>query len=217
MRLGLIADVHADPRALEGALRRLHAHRVDQVLCAGDLVGYGHQPDAVVALIRDRRIPCVRGNHDRWALERRQVIGARGWKPAVFKDETWEFLASLPATLRRDYGGRVVAVYHGSPEADTEFVSPYKPLPACIERFWDENDARVLVLGHTHLPMIHRGRRGTILNPGSVAGVPGLQTSYSVAVVECDTLSVRILEIGTGREIRRDPIVLDDGPVDTGA
>ena len=192
-------------RALEGALRRLEALGVDQILCAGDLVGYGNQPDAAVALIRDRSIPCIRGNHDRWALERRQLIGPRGWKPAVLSDDTWEFLEALPASDRRPWAGRVLAIHHGSPASDTEFVTPYRPLPASVERFWDEDDARVLILGHTHIPMIDRGPRGTIINPGSVVGVPGVQTSYSFAVVDSDALAVRIVDIRTGREIRRDP------------
>jgi putative phosphoesterase len=210
MRLGLIADIHADPRALEKALLLVEAHGVDQIFCAGDLVGYGVQPDAAVAMIRDRRIPCVRGNHDRWATERRQVIGPTGWKPAVLTDDTWEFLEGLPASDWRVCAGRVLAIYHGSPAGDTEFVSPYKPLPAAVERFWGEGDAEILILGHTHIPMIDRGPLGTIINPGSVLGVPGVQTSYSVAIVETEDVSVRIFDIRTGREIRRDPVFLAD-------
>jgi putative phosphoesterase len=208
MRLGLIADVHADPRALEGALRGLDFHGVDQILCAGDLVGYGDQPDAAVALLRDRVIPCVRGNHDRWALERRQVLGRRGWKPAVLHDDTWEFLQALPSSDRRVWAGRVLAVHHGSPESDTEYVTPYRPLPASVERFWAAGDAQVLILGHTHIPMIDRGPSGTVINPGSVLGVPGVPTSYSFAVVDPDILAFRLFDIRTGREIRRDPVFL---------
>jgi putative phosphoesterase len=208
MRLGLIADVHADPRALEGALRGLDSHGVDQILCAGDLVGYGNQPDAAIALLRDRAIPCIRGNHDRWALERRQVLGPRGWKPAVLRDDTWDFLHALPASDRRVWAGRVLAVHHGSPANDTEYVTPYRPLPASVERFWAAGDAQVLILGHTHIPMIDRGPWGTVINPGSVLGVPGIQTSYSFAVVDPDILAFWLFDIRTGREIRRDPVFL---------
>jgi predicted phosphodiesterase len=102
-----------------------------------------------------------------------------------------------------------VEVHHGSPASDTEYVSPYKPLPEAVERFCREASADVLVLGHTHLPMIHRGPRGMIINPGSVVGVPGIPTSYSFAVTELDSLAVRIYEVRTGREIRRDPVFLD--------
>jgi len=210
MRLGLIADIHADHRALESALRHLDQLAVSTILCAGDLVGYGTHADDVVALMRERSIPCVRGNHDRWALERRQVIGLRGWKEAAFRPETWDYLAALPPSLRVIHGGRRIAVYHGSPAADTEYVTPYKPIPGTIDRFWDQGDADVLVLGHSHIPMVERTPRGTLLNPGSILGVSGVQTSYSFAVVELDELAVRWYEIRTGRELRRDPIFLEE-------
>src|SRR5579864_934971 len=167
MKLGLIADIHSDIRALEATLRWLDQLGVGSVVCAGDLVGYGTQPDEVVALVRERAIHCIRGNHDRWALERRQVIGLRGWKPAEFADATWEFLSSLPAERSILLGGRKLVLHHGSPASDLEYVTPYKDLPASVEQFWAESDAQILVLGHTHIPMIDRGSRGIIINPGS--------------------------------------------------
>ena len=69
----------------------------------------------------------------------------------------------------------------------------------------------MIVLGHTHLPMIDRQERGLIINPGSLIGIPGVQTSYSFAVLELPSMAVRIFEVRTGREIRRDPVFLDDG------
>ena len=183
---------------------------MDQTVCAGDLVGYGSEPDAVVAEIKAREIPCVRGNHDRWALERRQLFGLRGWKTAELRDETWEFLGGLPPSLRLDCGDCAVEIHHGSPASDTEYVTAYKPMPPSVDQFWDQSDARVLILGHTHVPMIERGPRGTVINPGSVLGVPGIQTSYTFAVLDTLTISVRIYEVRTGREIRRDPIDVDE-------
>ena len=50
--------------------------------------------------------------------------------------------------------------------------------------------------------------RGTIINPGSVLGVPGIQTSYSFGVLEWDPLAVVIHDVRTGREIHRDPVFL---------
>jgi putative phosphoesterase len=210
MRLGLVADLHGDIRALETALRRLEALAVDQVFCGGDLIGYGSEPDAVVAAIRDRGIGCIRGNHDRWALERRQMIGLRGWRAANLRDQTWEFLCGLPTSLRLDLGDPAIVFYHGSPASDTEPVTAYKALPPSVEEFWGQSETRVLVLGHTHIPMIERGPRGTVINPGSVHGVTGVPTSYTFAVLDTDNLSVRVYEVRTGREIRRDPIDIDE-------
>jgi putative phosphoesterase len=209
-RLGLFADIHADRRALELTLDRLEGLGVDEIVCAGDIVGYGDEPDAVVSILRERAVPCIRGNHDRWALERRQVIGPRGWRPAVFRDSTWEFLESLQECHRQVWAGRVVTVHHGSPHNDTEFVTPYKPIPTSVEGFWDENEGQILFLGHTHIPMIERTERGTLVNPGSILGVPGVQTSSSFAVIEAASLAIRFYDVASGREIRRDPVFLED-------
>ena len=78
-----------------------------------------------------------------------------------------------PASLRLECDGRILELYHGSPASDTEYVTAYKPMPASVEQFWDRSDAHVLLLGHTHIPMIERGPRGTVINPGSTMGVPG--------------------------------------------
>lgn len=210
MMLGLIADIHADHRALETTLSHLDRLKVASILCAGDVVGYGAQADAVVEVLRAREIPCVRGNHDRWALERRQVIGPHGWKRAELSEETWAFLEGLPPCLSVTRGGRRITVYHGSPASDTEYVTPYKLIPRSVEQFWDESDAEVLILGHSHIPMVERTPRGTIINPGSILEVTGVQSSYSFAVVELDELAVRWHEVRSGREIHRDPIFLGD-------
>lgn len=210
MRLGLLADLHGDIRALETTLRRLESLAVDQIVCMGDLIGYGSEPDAVVAAVRDRSISCIRGNHDRWALEKRQVFGLRGWKTAALHADTWDFLNGLPRSLRLELDGQAFAFHHGSPASDTEFVTAYKPLPPSIEEFWNQNDARVLVLGHTHIPLIERGPRGIVINPGSVLSVSGIHTSYTFAILETRNLSVRVFEVRTGREIRRDPIDIDE-------
>ncbi len=158
-----------------------------------------------MALLRDRGIPCIRGNHDRWAIERRQILGLRGWKAASLHDDTWDFLSRLPESLRIEHEDRIIDLWHGSPASDTEYVTAYKPMPPSIEQFWDQSDARVLLLGHTHIPMIERGARGTVINPGSLLGVPGVQTSYTFAVLDVPNLAVRILEVRTGREIRAIP------------
>ena len=70
MKLGIISDIHGDAAALERAFTHLTAMRVGQIVCAGDLVGYGPFPDRVVAFLREQSILSVRGNHDRWALSR---------------------------------------------------------------------------------------------------------------------------------------------------
>ena len=70
MRLGVFADVHGNLPALRAVLDVLAAERVDGYLCAGDLVGYGAQPNECVELVAELRATCVAGNHDLMATGR---------------------------------------------------------------------------------------------------------------------------------------------------
>src|SRR4051795_1126429 len=118
MRIGLIADVHANLPALETALAALERERVDAYVCAGDLVGYGPHPNETVARVRELDPVCVAGNHDLMALGRlsedradslaRQALA---WTRKQLDDETRAYLEALPLTAQAA-GGRV-AVAHG--------------------------------------------------------------------------------------------------------
>jgi len=64
MRLAIISDVHGNLEALGEVLRDIDGANVEQVLCLGDNIGYGPDPEAVIEVIREREIPCVMGNHE---------------------------------------------------------------------------------------------------------------------------------------------------------
>ena len=55
--LGIITDLDADLGALQAALGWLDALGVDQIVCAGDVVDGGDQPEQVIAPLREREIP----------------------------------------------------------------------------------------------------------------------------------------------------------------
>ena len=104
MMLGLIADIHADHRALEAALSHLDRLKVSSILCAGDVVGYGAQADAVVEVLRAQ-------TQDAREESKRGLIESAGRKevamlvPLVFLilPVTIAF-AVFPATLVLDLG-----------------------------------------------------------------------------------------------------------------
>ena len=104
----------------------------DRIVCAGDLVGYGPFPDRVVSFLQERLIASVRGNHDRWALERgpgvRDEFG--GGTPG---SETLDYLQDLdlrPASCPHDPA--VGVVVHGSPRSDMEFVNRQSHRPEVL-------------------------------------------------------------------------------------
>ena len=96
MRFGLISDVHGQLDALGRALDILEGVGVDQILCGGDLVDKGPDPDGVARTLHDALVPTVRGNHDEAAF----VRGADASGTSLAAD-TLDYLASLP--VLRDY------------------------------------------------------------------------------------------------------------------
>ncbi|HEX6210302.1 MAG TPA: metallophosphoesterase family protein, partial [Methylomirabilota bacterium] len=68
MRYLVLSDVHGNLEALEGVLEAIPPARYDRVLVLGDLVGYGGNPNEVVACVRALEpVAIIRGNHDKVA------------------------------------------------------------------------------------------------------------------------------------------------------
>ena len=64
MKLALISDIHGNMEALNEVLIDIDKHPVDSVICLGDMVGYGPEPEEVIQAIIEREIPTIMGNHE---------------------------------------------------------------------------------------------------------------------------------------------------------
>jgi predicted phosphodiesterase len=189
MRYGVISDVHGNLPALEAALAEVHRAGVDQVLCVGDLVGYGPLPNECVARVAESGALVVAGNHDLAAVGRLDPHGsplARStmeWTREALAEDAREYLYGLPTQLTVD-GGLVLT--HGSLGDPRRYIWGGRPAAGQLEQLAHvAPDARVLLLGHTHEPLAAAPsgrtllylRRATLafarhdpvlLNPGSV-------------------------------------------------
>ncbi|NDJ60929.1 MAG: metallophosphoesterase family protein [Chloroflexi bacterium] len=155
MNIGIISDIHADYVALEDALDRLlNYHRVEQVLCAGDLVGRGPQPDAVVQRIREFAIPTVRGNHDEWSHG--------------LSVENKAYLKALPLEWRGQFDGLSVFMCHGKPGNNLWGLYRDHISTTLLNMMLASLNADVLITGHTHMPLYMRVQQGCVINPGSL-------------------------------------------------
>jgi len=73
MKIGVLTDVHGDIAALGAALGRLREMGCDPILCAGDLIEMEPFGEQVIQRLKsENAVICIRGNHERWALERRR-------------------------------------------------------------------------------------------------------------------------------------------------
>src|SRR3954447_26529027 len=103
MRYLVLTDIHANLEALDTCLADARGKRCDQTLVLGDLVGYGADPNAVIARVLELKpLAVVRGNHDKVACGLEQAEGfnavaknAAHWTLDVLTPEHREWLAHL--------------------------------------------------------------------------------------------------------------------------
>jgi putative phosphoesterase len=174
MRVAMISDIHANLPALEAVLADAEREAVEQVFCAGDLVGQGPHPNQVVSLIRKSGIPSILGNQEievRTLAKRARPDPKRHmlWTCAVLKKKNREYLLGLPTDRTLEVGGVGVLIVHGSPHGT--FDTMYPSLTSGTIRAWFPSGARrpeVLVGGHTHVPFVRTVDGMLVVNAGSV-------------------------------------------------
>jgi diadenosine tetraphosphatase ApaH/serine/threonine PP2A family protein phosphatase len=121
--------------------------------CLGDLVGYGAEPDACVALAREHAAVCLAGNHDLGVrgdlpLEEfsRGAALAATWTQETITSETLDYLMELePSNLEEEAG-----LFHASPR---DPVWEYVLSPLQAELCLDVQRHRVCLIGHSHIAL----------------------------------------------------------------
>ena len=206
MRYGLLADVHSNLYALDSCLEALEGAGIDRYLCAGDVVGYGPQPNECVERIAALDPLAVAGNHDLIAIGalppgKSEPLARESleWTRAVLSRAARTWLSKLPRV--RDVED--VVVCHGTLDDPTAYMwTPDDAKPQLDALTATRPDARVVVFGHTHIPALldDRGERRihcrkavrlererpVLLNPGSVGQSRQAKAWARCAVLDTD-------------------------------
>ena len=150
MRFLILSDIHANWEGLQAVLDRAGG-AYEQVLCCGDVVGYGADPDLAAEWVRDHAAATVRGNHDKACagLEDLEWFSpaARAsalWTQATMKPENLDYLRALEHGPVRVNGFEMA---HGSPLDEDEYVVTEQDVAQIAPYL----DAEVTFFGHTHL------------------------------------------------------------------
>ena len=150
MRYLILSDLHANWEALQAVLEQAQS-TYDRVVCCGDLVGYGADPDAVTEWVRENVSTIVRGNHDKacagledleWfnPVARQSVL----WTQGVMKPDNLDYLRDLAKGPDLIDGFQIV---HGSPLDEDEYIVTEREVAQVAPYL----EAPVAFFGHTHL------------------------------------------------------------------
>ena len=105
MRIAIISDIHGNYDALKVVYSNIGISNVDEIVCLGDLIGYGPQPEEVVRFIIEKNIPCVMGDHELAIIDDDTLNNFSDVAKAsieitrnLISENTLEYISKLPVT-----------------------------------------------------------------------------------------------------------------------
>jgi predicted phosphodiesterase len=148
VRFAIVSDIHGNLEALTAVFERIAPD--DGLLCLGDVVGYGPNPNECLALVRERVTGMVLGNHDVGAIDSHGLAyfnpnarAAIDWTQRVLEPEHVAWLDAQSYELRtKDY-----LLVHGAP---VEYFAYILDKPAAARAF-AATDSPLIFVGHTHV------------------------------------------------------------------
>jgi diadenosine tetraphosphatase ApaH/serine/threonine PP2A family protein phosphatase len=167
VKLAIISDLHSNREALEAVFEDIRKRGVTDLVCLGDVIGYGPDPEFCVDLVRGHARWCLMGNHDealfrdasdfnphaRGAIDYTKRRMQPRWWSSSEKRSRWKWLKGLPL---KHTEGRFLFV-HGSPRDPVrEYVLSTDGIlqPDKLRAIFDAFEG-VGVAGHTHQPGLH--------------------------------------------------------------
>ena len=154
MRYGIFSDVHANLDALEAVLRAFDKEKVDALVCLGDTVGYGAQPNDCCDHVRKATRYTILGNHDAAVAGRMDYSyyydaarEALDWHSRQLTGENMNWLRKLNY-FERD---GMTHFCHGSPVdlEEFEYIFSVEQAMTCLP-IWDQL-GQATFIGHSHL------------------------------------------------------------------
>jgi putative phosphoesterase len=181
-KLGLIADIHGNADGLRWALTEMDD--VDLIFCAGDAVYQYAFSNEVFDLMRKRDVVAIQGNHEAVILSE---DGVRLRESGAIVAENMTYMEKMPIKLEAQINGRKLLMVHGSPwNPLSEYIFPHST------RFNEFHtiDADIVVLGHTHFPMVKKAGKTLVVNPGSCGDArenDAYGRAWSLATLDLET------------------------------
>ena len=150
MRYLIVSDLHGNWEALDAVVRDA-AGRHDRILCCGDLIGYGADPNKVVDWVRENCFIVVRGNHDKACTGQDDLEwfnpvarAAAVWTEQTLTPDNITYIRNLPRGPVVEDGFQVV---HGSPFDEDEYVLAAEEAGQAFGYL----ESRMAFFGHTHV------------------------------------------------------------------
>lgn len=200
-RVAVLGDIHGNIDAFKAVLKDISSQSIDELLITGDIVGYYYHADEVLDSLKNWKYEIIQGNHDRtlnkfcnWSNEikenyRKKYGSALEIASKTLSNNEINYLKNLPVKKKLHINSYIVTLCHGSPYNQDEYIYPDASID--ILKKCANCQSNIVIMGHTHYPMIKVIDNTILLNPGSVGQLRNGQSGASWAILNFDDLNIK--------------------------
>ena len=196
IRIIFLADIHSNLiayNAIRDEIQNLYGKNIDYTLCLGDIIGYGPNPNELVKiaesfdlnLVGNHDIACATGNADGFNKEAAKAVL---WTFDQLTTYNKTYISIIAQNEYKEIEENGVKIYltHASPkEYLTDYIYPEDSKQRKDELLDMIGENLLLIVGHTHIPLIYQNEAGKVIfNPGSVGQPRDNDPRASAGVME---------------------------------
>jgi len=183
MRAAFFGGIYNNWLGLDAAIADARRRGAERLFCLGDVGGFGPHPDRSIEMLRAADVEMVQGNYDDAVGNSREDCGCGYTDPrdnhfarisyAYTLEKTSAahrpWLASLPQRADVEFDGSRLALVHGSPRQQNEFLWETTAPDAFLESLCAQSGADVLLCTHTGIHWQRRLASGKrVVNVGAL-------------------------------------------------
>lgn len=184
MKIGIITDIHSNVQALNKILKEFEKLKVDNIICCGDIIGIGINPEETVQELLKRKeiLIAVRGNHEQYLLNglpnevhnnKRNMcdeeIANHKWNQSKLSKQSIEFLRNMKLFENIEIEGKKIYICHYPQNRNGTYKKHIKNsnINELKELFRGKQDD-IFIFGHTHTYSIINEENKWYINTGSL-------------------------------------------------
>ncbi len=215
MEIAIISDLHGNLEGLQAVVNDIKERKLKEVVCLGDLVGYGANPNECIEIVADLARIVIAGNHDWAVIDKTDYSNfnpvariAIEWTKKNTKNKNLEYLNSLglTATIKANS----LFFVHSTPHRPEEWNYLFDPID--FEEQFAYFKEKICFVGHSHEP-VFASLKGSkveienenplkitnhfryIINVGSVGQPRDLDPRASYAILDTKKSTVEIVRL----------------------
>ena len=199
MKIGIITDVHSNIIALNAVLNEFEKIEVDKIICCGDIIGIGPNPEETVQeLMKNKdKLIAIRGNHEQYLLkglpknvhdDKRAMsleeIDNHEWTHSKLSENSKKFISQFKISNIIEIEGKKIYIVHYPNNEDGIYKKHIKnPTIKQNQEMFSGINADIFIYGHTHTISINNKNNKWYINSGSL-GCPAKSNIANAGILE---------------------------------